>query len=392
MRLAYFDPHPVPDPAPEAMQALQTVDALGSLGVEVTLVAPAPRPGTTVESILGRALAPGVGIERILRAGDRVLGLGRSNRPFYRRSARWLQARAVDAALVRNLKMAEHLLRHAGATPLFFETHEVFAQTYREDHPRPAWRERAKLAALEARERFVYGNAAGLIALTPMLLEDARAAYAADVPGAVAPDGVDLEAARRARLARSPNPRPVILYLGSLHPWKGVDVLIRAMTAVPDAELRVAGGNARRVEQLSRLAAELAVSNRVRFLGEIEPARRFALINEADICALPLADTSIGSRYTSPLKLFEYMAMGKPIVASDLTSIRTVLADERSALLVAPGNPTALAIALRRLTEDRRLAERLAASALSLAERYSWTARARTIRDFIAGRIGHGSA
>jgi glycosyltransferase involved in cell wall biosynthesis len=127
-------------------------------------------------------------------------------------------------------------------------------------------------------------------------------------------------------------------------------------------------------------------------LGEIEPARRFDCINQADICALPLIDTSIGARYTSPLKLFEYMAMGKAIVASDLPSIRTVLAHETSALLAAPGDAEALGAALRRLTEDLALRQSLAAAALRLAAGYSWAARAHTIRDFIVRTVTHGAA
>ncbi len=390
MRLAYLDPHAVPGRVPEAMQILQTVDAFGAIGIDVTLAAPEPAAGTTPELILGRALSPRVRFERILTARDRIFGLGRSNRPFYRRAARWLADQRCDAVLVRNLKLAEHLLAHAPRAPIFFETHEVFARTFREEHARLRWRERVKLGALESRERFVYARATGLIALTPMLLEDVRAAYGTSIPGTVAPDGVDLDAAMRARIPRPANARSVVLYLGSLHPWKGVDLLVRAMAHAPDTELRIAGGNARRIELLQQLAAETGVADRVQFLGEVEPARRFAVINAADICALPLTDTSIGARYTSPLKLFEYMAMGKAIVASDLPSIRTVLAHETNALLVAPGDPSALGAALRRLSGDRALRETLGDAASLLAADYGWTARAAKMRDFIA-RSGDGT-
>ena len=148
MRLAYLDPHAVPGRVPEAMQILQTVDAFGAIGIDVTLAAPEPAAGTTPELILGRALSPRVRFERILTARDRILGLGRSKRPFYRRAARWLADQRCDAVLVRNLKLAEHLLAHAPRAPIFFETHEVFAQTFREEHARLRWREPELMEAL----------------------------------------------------------------------------------------------------------------------------------------------------------------------------------------------------------------------------------------------------
>jgi glycosyltransferase involved in cell wall biosynthesis len=87
---------------------------------------------------------------------------------------------------------------------------------------------------------------------------------------------------------------------------------------------------------------------------------------------LPNARTAISERYTSPLKLFEYLAMGRPIVASDLPSIREVLTDSRTALLVPPGDPQALAGALSRLAGDRALARALGRASLALAADFTW--------------------
>jgi glycosyltransferase involved in cell wall biosynthesis len=76
------------------------------------------------------------------------------------------------------------------------------------------------------------------------------------------------------------------------------------------------------------------------------------------------------------LKLFEYMASGRAIVASDLPSIREVLHDGVDALLVPPGDPTALAAAIQRILDDRDLARRLAAAALKAVPQYGWDRRA----------------
>ncbi len=96
----------------------------------------------------------------------------------------------------------------------------------------------------------------------------------------------------------------------------------------------------------------------------------------ATILALPNTPSAISERYTSPLKLFEYLAMGRPIVASDLPAIREILTDGQSALLVPAGDAAALAAAIQRVAGDPALASRLAAGALALAPRFTWDVRA----------------
>ena len=389
MHLAYLDPHPVPDNCPEALQILYTIDALGALGARVTLITPKPESVADACAVLGHELSANVQVRHL----DPRRGLWRwlrSNQPFYRMAASELKNLGADAVLVRNLKMAEHLLRHAPNVPLFFETHELFAQSYREEHPRMNLRRHHKLATLALREEFVYRNATGLIALTPLLIDDIRQAYGVDTPAVVAPDGVDLEQAK-APVSTSPHTTPWLLYLGSLHPWKGVDTLIRALPHVKQpAELHIVGGNAQRIAELRKLAGELNVAARVVFHGPVDPGKRFKYIHQADICLLPLTDTGLGGRYTSPLKLFEYMAAGKAIIVSDLPSMRQVLTPEQDALLVQSGNPEAFAAAINRLLADTNLRTKLGAAAKTSAENFTWQRRSETILHFIAAPEARG--
>lgn len=404
MHIAYLDPHPVPDNCPEALQILYTVDALGSLGVRVTLVTPNPQPRhpwraalgsvhspkpesvTDARAILGHPLSANVQV-RHLEPRRGIWRWLRSNKPFYRMAAAELKDLKPGAVLVRNLKMAEHLLRHAPGVPLFFETHELFAQSYREEHPRMSLRQHHKLATLAQREEFVYRNACGLIALTPLLIEDIRQNYGIQTPAVAAPDGVDLEQAR-VPVSTTPHTTPWLLYLGSLHPWKGVDTLIRALPHVKQAaELHIVGGNEQRIAELRKLAEELNVAARVVFHGLVEPGKRFEYIHQADICLLPLTDTGLGGRYTSPLKLFEYMAAGKAIIVSDLPSMRQVLTPEQDALLVPTGEPEALARAIKRLLTDAELHSRLALAAYVRANEFTWRARSHKIVEFIRALV-----
>ena len=107
--------------------------------------------------------------------------------------------------------------------------------------------------------------------------------------------------------------------------------------------------------------------------------------------ALPNPASAISTRFTSPLKLFEYMAAGRAIVASDLPSIREVLHDGVDALLVVPGDANDLADALRRLLGDPALAAQLARAAFDAAPQYSWARRAERLETLFTEVTGTGT-
>jgi glycosyltransferase involved in cell wall biosynthesis len=117
----------------------------------------------------------------------------------------------------------------------------------------------------------------------------------------------------------------------------------------------------------------------VEFVGMVEPSRVSGLLAKGDVLVLPSVGAGPAVNYTSPLKLFEYMAAGKPIVASNLPSIREVLRDGENAVLVEPGSPTALTSGLRRVLEDRKLAERIASRAFDEVAEHSWDCRAERV-------------
>lgn len=376
MHLLYIDPHPVPDVCPEAMQILLTVDALAQIGCQVTLATPAPAAGRLCEEVLGRALHPGVEFMHLqdLRA-HRWMPI-RSGKFFYRAAARFVAATPADGILVRNLKLAEALLALPQRPPLVFETHEVFARTYAEDHPLPGWRERRKLAALRRREGSIYARSNGIAALTPWLLDDLRAEYGVKTPGVVVPDGVDLQQAATVHNKSAWSDPPVLLYLGSLHPWKGLEYLLAALPQVAGAKLHIAGGPDSRIAELRRQAQALGVAERIHFLGRIPPEQRFQIIADADICLLPLSDSSIASRYTSPLKLFEYMAVGKPIVAADVPALRLVIRDNENGILVPVGDVEKMANKINFLLKNQGEADFFGSAAKKDSEKYTWVARA----------------
>ena len=195
------------------------------------------------------------------------------------------------------------------------------------------------------------------------------------------PDGVDLTAAEAVEPSRAWSDPPELLYLGSLHPWKGVGVPACRLAD----DFRSETGDRRRaaawIAQLEQKAVELAGGG----TGALSRPRssrrrRFQVIADADICLLPLTDTSIGSRYTSPLKLFEYMAVGKPIVAADVPAIRSVITQGVDGILVPVDDHEQLASAITSLLVNRGLAAELGREARFRAGDYTWKARAASLR------------
>ncbi|MBI4872218.1 MAG: glycosyltransferase family 4 protein [Candidatus Riflebacteria bacterium] len=207
----------------------------------------------------------------------------------------------------------------------------------------------------------------------------------------VAPDGVKLEPFASAgdgsdfrRDLDLPMGARLVMYCGSLHyGWKGVDLLPATLETVGrDAIGVVVGGP----EDVARdLQAGLSVQRRarMRFATAVPPLQVPRVLAAASVLVLPTRSWSpYGREFSSPMKLFEYMASGRPIVASDLPAIREVLANERNALLVAPDDPAVLAAAIARLLDDPELAHRLSSRAREDVERYTWNRRAASMLTF----------
>jgi glycosyltransferase involved in cell wall biosynthesis len=173
-------------------------------------------------------------------------------------------------------------------------------------------------------------------------------------------------------------PAPVAGYAGHLYPWKGVDVFLHALSLVPEVRGLVIGGHPADgdLSRIRGLVDTLGLAHRVELVGQVPPGDVRRTLAAATMLVLPNTPSAISERYTSPLKLFEYLGMGRPIVASDLPSLREVLTHEGDALLVTAGDPAAMAGALRRLASDAALAARLASGAARLVPQYTWERRA----------------
>ncbi|HKC63219.1 MAG TPA: glycosyltransferase family 4 protein, partial [Pyrinomonadaceae bacterium] len=172
-------------------------------------------------------------------------------------------------------------------------------------------------------------------------------------------------------------------FVGTFGPWHGVLALAEAIKIVPDAArvrfLMVGSGSLR--SEVERILSASGALNRVILTGSVEHERVPALLDACDVLVSPHVPLEDGSEFFgSPTKLFEYMAMGRGIVASRLGQIGDVLKDEETALLVEPGNVQELSEAIMRLANSPNLRERLGAAARREAiQHHTWTHNARRV-------------
>lgn len=178
------------------------------------------------------------------------------------------------------------------------------------------------------------------------------------VPNGAEPRGRDAIAAARLRMRLGiPEDAVILGFVGFVRAWHGLAWAVEALPQLPKAHLVVVGGG--EVAELREMAERLGVAERVRLLGRIPHTEVTAHSEAFDIALQPAA-----TAYASPLKLFEYMALGKAIVAPDQPNLREVLVHGRDALLFEPGSQAAFVRALERLCGDARLREELGAGAL----------------------------
>ena len=170
------------------------------------------------------------------------------------------------------------------------------------------------------------------------------------------------------RPAGVPSDAPLLLFVGRLQPWKGVEYAIRALLDIPRAVLLIAGDGVDRA-RLAALAAELRLNERVFFLGQVARDDLPRFYSTVDL----LVATSFASE-TFGIGLVEAQACGLPVVAARFGGFPEVVDEGRTGLLVPPQDPAALAAAINTLLADpaRRAAMRAAAPAW--AAQFSWEA------------------
>lgn len=180
---------------------------------------------------------------------------------------------------------------------------------------------------------------------------------------------------------------PIVSCSGHLYEGRGADLFLELAKRFPQINFYWFGGNPERTEFYRSEVRNRGLENAV-FTGFI-PKSELPLVQAAsDILIMPYGKKIAGSSggnsaaICSPMKLFEYLAAGKPILASDLPVIREILNSE-SAVFCEPDNPDSWTEGLTKLLNDPNLRESLSAAALKESQKYSWQQRAESIISFI---------
>lgn len=209
----------------------------------------------------------------------------------------------------------------------------------------------------------------------------------------VAHDGVDLatfavdisQAQARQEL-KLPADKIILGYTGSYRTKnmdKGIADILKALKIlipnIPNIQFVAVGGDIRDISFYQDVVSQIQVGNHVTLLPRVGQDKLAQYQQAFDILMMPFPDTTHFRHYMSPMKMFEYMAAKRPIVATTLPSTLEVLNDS-NALLVSPDNSEELAEGLQKLIKDKQLRNKLAQKAFEDVQEYTWAKRAASIK------------
>lgn len=269
------------------------------------------------------------------------------------------------------IPVALALSRRQGASSVIYDARDIYIDAHNLARlPRPA---RALLGRIERRWA---RTANRVVTVNQGYAEVMAARWGMGLPLVV----MNCSDARRAPRDRRFHDRfglsaetPVVLYHGGLSPERGIEQLIAAMVQLPQCVLVLMGYGVLEA-RLPAMIAGHGIGDRVRFLPPVPPGELLDWVAAADIAAMPIQASTLNHRLTTPNKLFEAMAAGVPVVASDLPGMSRIIEETGCGLTCDPADPSSIAAAIRRIVDDPAASERMGAAGLAAASgTYSWT-------------------
>ncbi|MBW3631885.1 MAG: glycosyltransferase family 4 protein, partial [Chloroflexi bacterium] len=227
-------------------------------------------------------------------------------------------------------------------------------------------------------ERVLVPRAAATITVSPPIVEHLRDRYGLDRV-ALVPNYPELEPVSGTRTLRSlpggarigPD-RKIVLYLGGLMGGRGLETLVDAI-ALTDRPQLVLVGDGLLADPLRARAARLGIEDRVHLLPPVPPAEVIGVAASADLGVSPIPPSCLNYRYSLPNKLFQYLAAGLPVVASDFRQVRAVVEGCRCGVVADPTSAAAMAKAITSVLADpvegRAMGVR---GRRAVAEQYHW--------------------
>jgi glycosyltransferase involved in cell wall biosynthesis len=338
--------------------------ALAEAGHEVTVLHLPRVPGQLDGSLEGfavRSVTPPSWVRRLMPFGlYRVIFLG-----AFVGAVRRLRPDVVHAHDVAMLAPGWLGARLTGAR-LVYDSHEYAAGV--------PYRERSWALFVTMLERLVIRRCAAVITVSDGIADRLRQAHGLrerpvvvrNIPDPRAYDGSFRAPDLRAELG-VPKGAQLVVHLGAAARDRGCETLVRALADVPGAHLLFLGADdAGYVSSLSAAVGEAGVGDRVHFRGSVPVAHVPGYVGQADLGVSLLEDTCDNHRLALPNKVFEYVAAGVPVVASDLPELRRTFGGVAGIELAAPADARSVAAAIVRAAARGRPEERL-------GDRFSWS-------------------
>ncbi len=385
LRIAYVTDERYPSPHTDCQQVIKTVDALGSLGCEVHLI----QPRMAVHLFKSReqikaAICDAFNVEGHFEVRD-IRHIPASNLRIEKVPHALLgplKARFGHYDVVHTRNLPALMVGAVMGLPMMYENYKAMPLT-----TPTAWK--------QARRALNRPNVLGLV--THSYYAAKIMAAKVDDPESIIgiPNGYDPkdfaaypDKAEAQREIGLPDRPAVAAYTGHIRPDKGISTLLNLAEDSPDVHFLIVGGTETEVTTLAQDVTKRGLSN-VMLKSRVDVAKVPTYLAAADVLLLPTAAAPLmgsGRSTVLPMKVFSYLAAGRPILAPDLPDTEGVLTDDVNCIKVPTDNRTAARDALSRLVNDRDLASRLAHAAAQDALRFTWKGRAEKLVEFIQKR------
>lgn len=273
--------------------------------------------------------------------------------------------------------MIKHLKSSTQNIKFIFEAHQILSQNYCRDG------EYKKAKEMKALEGFVFTNANGLICITSTLSSEIKKVFPTCTSSHhILPVGFNKDFLN---IKHQENKKYDVIYSGNFSPWKGLDVLIEAISILKHQHQRdinavLIGANDQTKQQYEEQAKELEVLDNIEIIKRVEHKKIYDYISQSKIGVLSNKYDADGLLFTSPLKLYEYLGSGLKVVVSRLPSIESNV-DESLVYYATPENPYSFAREiLNALDDDAFDIDKVK----EFSKGYTWESRAKSFMEFIS--------
>ena len=377
LRALYVGSHPLFTEGASAVHMMKMCQAMANLGIEVECV--------VAGRVKKEELFSYYGIRTPFRVTPITLSGCVARRPLHGfLSALYARRKrnGFDFVLTRDLVFAWFAARVFGI-PTVYDTH----------HPPVNWAARMMISSFSRSESLLgmSFNSRGLCEIYSRLGITGRNPV-------VAPNGFERDAfegesdisSLRNRLGL-PLGRKIVCYCGNTYGGRGIEILVRAAARMPEVEFLIVGGRERDNALWREMARQERAGN-FRMEGFVAQREVAAYLLASDVLVMPyssgvtIRDGTEAGEFTSPLKLFEYMAAGKPIVATGVPSVLEILRPGENSVVTPPDDEEEFVRALRLVLGDSEFCARISDAARSDAAGYTWESRV----ERIVGGVGMG--